>query len=171
MFIDGALVYAAETIRRVGDGVTDIHNDQPWLLGTSPYLRDDPKARTFPFQGQIDELQIYDQALTNEEVGAVYAVGLDSDGDGVCDNVDQCPHSERSPTVVIAGCQADVPNHLLPTGCTLNDRLAGCAAAAQSHRQFVSCVGRFTAELVKAGNISAREKEHIEQCAASAKIP
>jgi len=171
MFIDGTLVTAAETANRVEDGVTKIENGKPLLLGSSPFIRESAHAPVSPFEGEIDELQLYEAALSDEEVSALYEASQDSDGDGVCDNLDECPHSERSQSVMIARCQANVPNHLLAKGCTLNDRLAGCAAAAQSHRQFVSCVSSLTGELVKAGNLSAQEQERIAQCAAAAKIP
>ena len=52
-------------------------------------------------------------------------VGLfpDSDSDGLTDPRDRCPHSVLSPTVMLRGCDFDIPDRLDEFGCTLTDDL------------------------------------------------
>jgi hypothetical protein len=95
----------------------------------------------------------------------------DSDGDGIPDNKDDCPNSDLRPTVVIDGCNSGVPNTLFPTGCTIADFIAECAAGASNHGQFVSCVSNLTNDLKKAGTITSQQKSVVQSCAAKAHIP
>jgi len=57
-------------------------------------------------------------------------VGLfpDSDADGLTDPRDRCPHSVLSPTVMLGGCDSDVPDRLDGFGCTLTDDLLSLLA-------------------------------------------
>jgi len=175
MLIDGVVANIAETSNRIGDGVTDINNGQPLMLGSSPFLQEVPGTRErigiSRFRGAIDELQIYDRALSDREINTLFMAGQDSDGDGICNKVDGCPRSDRSQMLVIGGCQTNVANYLLPDGCTINDKLAECAATASSRAKFTGCVARLTSDLLKAGTITAQEKENIERCAALTNIP
>ena len=91
---------------------------------------------------------------------------LDSDGDGIAENDDLCPDSDQSPTVIIDGCQSGVPNPVDPSGCTISDLIAGCAASASNHGSFVSCVAQTSKSLKKNGTISGAEKGAIQSCAA-----
>ena len=95
----------------------------------------------------------------------------DQDGDGIPDGEDACPNSNLSSTVVIDGCDSGVTNHLLEGGCTISDLIAECAAGANNHGQFVSCVSHLTNGLKKDGVITGMEKGAIESCAAQADIP
>ena len=79
--------------------------------------------------------------------------------------------SDLSPTVVIDGCDSEVTNILLPTGCSLSDEIAMCAASAENHGKFVSCVSHMTNDLKKDGIITGKEKGAIQSCAAQANIP
>ena len=90
----------------------------------------------------------------------------DADCDGVPDNVDQCPNSDLSATVVIDGCNSGVSNIKFPTGCTISDLIAECATGASRHGQFTSCVDSLTVDLKKAGTITGRQKGAIISCAA-----
>jgi len=74
-------------------------------------------------------------------------------------------------TVVIDGCDSEVANILLPTGYSLSDEIAMCAASAENHGKFVSCVSRMTNDLKKDGIITGKEKSAIQSCAAQANIP
>ena len=74
-------------------------------------------------------------------------------------------------TVVIDGCDSEVANILLPTGYSLSDEIAMCAASAGNHGEFVSCVSRMTNDLKKDGIITGKEKSAIQSCAAQANIP
>jgi len=95
----------------------------------------------------------------------------DSDGDGLPDSRDQCPASDRRPTVVIDGCDSGVENRLLETGCTLADLFAARALDAKNHGQFASRVSDLTNDLKNAEVITGKEKGGIQSCAARANIP
>jgi len=95
----------------------------------------------------------------------------DADGDGVADDVDQCPNSDLSATVVIDGCNSGVTNTLFPSGCKISDRIAACATGVSNHGQFVACVSKVTNELKKSGAITGQQKDAIQSCAEQANIP
>jgi len=97
--------------------------------------------------------------------------GLDADGDGMADCNDQCPNSNMSATVVIDGCNTDVVNHLLNSGCTISDRIAACAVGVRNYGQFVSCVAALTNTLKRNGVITGKQKGAIQKCATKADIP
>jgi len=110
-------------------------------------------------------------------VGGVFAditsleaapLGGDSDGDGVPDAEDQCPASELSPTVVIAGCDSGVENSLEDTGCTPADLIAEVAAQSQNHGEFVSGVSLLAADIVQTGMIGNSDAGQLIQCAGQA---
>ena len=105
------------------------------------------------------------------DMGAVEFIPADTDGDGIPDSLDQCPHQNLRPTVVIAGCDSGVPNALLPTGCTVSDLVMLCAAGASNHGAFVSCVSHLTNDLKTAGIITGGQSGKIVSCAARASIP
>ncbi|MDP7001009.1 MAG: LamG domain-containing protein [Candidatus Poseidoniaceae archaeon] len=48
------------------------------------------------YSGVLDEIRIYDRALTTAEVSAFYTDYTDSDGDGVVDSLDQCEGHDDS---------------------------------------------------------------------------
>jgi len=70
------------------------------------------------FDGVIDDIRIYNHALSEEEIYALF-VG-DRDGDGVPDDEDECPDSDLSETVVIDGCDSGVEKSLLFTASSGN---------------------------------------------------
>src|SRR5688500_1830047 len=72
---------------------------------------------------------------------------------------------------VLDGCDSEVPNIVLPGGATISDLITECAAGANSHGQFVSCVSHATANLMKAGTITGKQRSEIQRCAAQADIP
>jgi hypothetical protein len=43
------------------------------------------------WRGTLDDVRIYNRVLTANEILSLYVGCLDSDGDGICDNVDNCP--------------------------------------------------------------------------------
>jgi hypothetical protein len=97
----------------------------------------------------FDDVQIFDRALSDEEVGELFG-GL---------------------AVIIGNCNTNVDNYVLASGCTINDQIAVCAEYANNHQQFVNCVARLTTEQVAAGVLTVQEKEQIQQCAQAAKMP
>lgn len=96
---------------------------------------------------------------------------FDADADGVADCNDQCPNSDMNATVVIDGCNTDVVNHLLDSGCTISDRIAACAEGVRNHGQFVNCVSELTNTLKRNGVIGGEENGAIQRCAAKRDIP
>jgi hypothetical protein len=121
----------------------------------------------------LDNLVFYDFAKTDfsDRFNENPEVPLDQDGDGILDSEDDCPNSDLSATVVIAGCDSGVPNTVLPSGCTIADLIAACAEGARTHGQFVRCVSHVTNDLKNAGTITGQQKGAIQRCAAQADIP
>ncbi len=134
------------------------------------------KAESFHTDGLIDEVEIFNRALSACEIEGIVNAGSagkckDTDGDGVTDGQDSCPGSNISSTVVIDGCDSGVPNSVFASGCTVSDRIQQCAQVARNHGQFVSCVALFTIALKKAGVITDQQKGAIQSCAAQSNIP
>jgi hypothetical protein len=73
--------------------------------------------------------------------------------------------------VVIDGCDTGVADQVLSDGSTISGGIAGCAATASNHGEFVKCVSHLTNDLKKAGYITGEEKGSIVSCAAKADIP
>jgi hypothetical protein len=117
----------------------------------------------------LDNLKVWDYAKT--DFSDRFFESFDSDGDGYPDEVDECPDSDLTGTVVIDGSDTGVENRLLDNGCTISDRIAECAENTRNHGEFVSNVSHLTNNLKKTGIISGREKGKIQSCAAKANIP
>ncbi|MBI1825027.1 MAG: thrombospondin type 3 repeat-containing protein [Planctomycetes bacterium] len=119
--------------------------------------------------------------------------GVDTDGDGVCDDVDNCPavannsqadadhdgvgdacdqcsESNLINTVVIDGCDSGVNNSTQDDGCSIMDKLSACISA-RNHGQYVRCVSHVLNDLKRSGAISGFQKGRIGRCAAGANIP
>jgi hypothetical protein len=95
-------------------------------------------------------------------------IASDGQAHGVCVN------SNRSPTVIVGGCDSGVTNSQTagPNGyCTISDEISICAAGATNHGKFVSCVSQLTNGLVKSGTISGSDKGKIQSCAAQSTSP
>lgn len=95
----------------------------------------------------------------------------DSDGDGIPDDIDICPTSNLSDTVIIEDCDSTVANILLIDGCTISDRISECKNSANNHGGFVSCVALLVNELHNGGFIAGRDKGQLNLCAAQANFP
>jgi len=92
----------------------------------------------------------------------------DLDHDGWGDACDACPGSTLPPTVVIGECDSEVPDILLPTGCSISDLIARCAARPASHGRFAGCVAALSSDLQSGGMIERADKGRILRCAARA---
>jgi serine/threonine protein kinase len=153
LFVDGILDGQAETKHdgadiREGDGVTDISNGSPLLLGHSPYASQ--SSNPMIAHGMtFDDVRIFDRALSDEEVAELFGRMI----------------------VIIGTCNSNVENRALPSGCTINDRLSICGQMATNQSAFVNCITRLTAELMATQTITKQEKERIDQCAEAAKLP
>ncbi|MBL7775986.1 MAG: hypothetical protein JNK89_08290 [Saprospiraceae bacterium] len=113
----------------------------------------------------------YYQFLDIDDI-CVTAEGVcDTDGDGCNDNEDPHPNSIQTPTVVIDGCNSNVPNLFVTSCSTMSDLIADCAASAGNHGQFVSCVTQLANGWKQAGLITGAQKGAIVSCAAQSNIP
>ena len=96
----------------------------------------------------------------------------DADNDGVADDEDCNPESDRRPTIIIGGLNTGVPNQLFTNGCTMADLLAQLAAAhTTNHGDYVSAVAALTNQWVADGLISGRQKGAIQSAAAQFNNP
>jgi hypothetical protein len=158
----------------------------PWLTSVVPAAHNNimlDHQQTFGFGvtftvplGTPDGVYQFNVNLVGD--GAVYGtqtvtitVLTDSDGDGCTDDVDPHPNSNTNPTVVIDGCNSNVPNLFVTQCSTMNDLIGDCAANATNHGQFVSCVAALTNAWKDAGLITGQQKGKIMACAAQADIP
>lgn len=104
-------------------------------------------------------------AVTSEP--ARLSLNPDTDSDGVADCLDNCPGSDLSTTIVIAGCDSGAPNKMLAgSGCKMSDEIANLTAGARNHGQFVSAVAELTDRWLNTGLITAADKGRIQSCAA-----
>jgi len=96
----------------------------------------------------------------------------DTDGDGIADDVDDCPTSDFSATVVIDGVDTGIPNSedVNENGCTfadvINAMIDECALNAKNHGKFVSCVSHQTNALKKLKIITGKQKGKIQSIVA-----
>ena len=95
----------------------------------------------------------------------------DFDGDGVPDDVDNCPNSDLAESIIIDDCDTGVANELFDDGCTMADLIMLCAEDAPNHGQFVRCVAHLANEWKDEGLITGRDKGRIQRCAAQADVP
>jgi hypothetical protein len=72
--------------------------------------------------------------------------------------------------IVIDGCNTGVGNQVID-GVSMQESIDECAAGAQNHGKFVSCVAQLTESWVEAGLITDEEKDAIVSCAAQSGIP
>ena len=98
----------------------------------------------------------------------------DADLDGLANNLDVCPASIRTATVVMAGIDSGVANPLFTSGCTISDLIAQIASSARSGNDFVHGVKDLADDLRKAGIISQKDRQqlhHVAQDAADILFP
>ena len=77
VYVDGV-----ESVRQAGNNITDPTFDV--IIGG--HGRDAPDPAGQSFNGAIDEVKIYDEALTEEQIQAAMLTAVDSDGDGLSDD-------------------------------------------------------------------------------------
>lgn len=98
-------------------------------------------------------------------------VNLDSDGDGINDDIDAFPNSDVSPTLVLGGQNTDVPNLVFPDGSTMADQISMIALQSSNHGGFSSEVSHLTNDWAKSGLITKQDKGTIQKAVAAANIP
>jgi hypothetical protein len=107
LYLDGHL--DAETMFAPGT-LPDTHT-LPASIGAD--LSDVGSNAQFFFDGLIDELELYNRALSASEIQAIFLAGSagkckpDADGDGVVDSMDACPATPAGTEVNAAGCPAN----------------------------------------------------------------
>lgn len=72
--------------------------------------------------------------------------------------------------IVIDGCNTGVGIQVVD-GVSMQESIDACAAGAQNHGKFVSCVAHLTDAWLEAGLITDEEKDAIVSCAAQSGIP
>ena len=92
----------------------------------------------------------------------------DTDLDGLANDLDVCPASIRTATVVMAGIDSGVANGLFTSGCTISDLIAQIAGSATSGNDFVQGVKDLADDLQEAGIISAKDRQQLHQVAKDA---
>lgn len=127
-----------------------------------------------PFQiGRLLPSSLPDPAVFGGPASATASVANplpDADGDGVWDQLDQCPASIVDPTVAVGSCDSGVGNVLAAPGCTISDLIAAAAAGARNHGAFVSRVARLLDDLESQGVLRGSDRGRIQSCAARSRI-
>jgi hypothetical protein len=101
------------------------------------------------------------------------ACDADDDNDGVLDVNDQCSGTLPPPTVIVGTgkfSNTGVPNTVLSTGCSLQQKIDACNAANPGNRGgFVDCVSALTSQWVASGIITSAQKDAIMRAVGQAK--
>lgn len=108
------------------------------------------------------------QAGYGSAAGATSCYALDTDGDGVNNDVDAYPNSNRSAFVSVAACATGVTNRVTANGATFNDLIAA-ALGGGNHGANVSAVSKLSNGWKSAGLISGRDHGAIVSCTAKSK--
>lgn len=145
-YVDDVVLYDCEPDAD-GDGVADAYDNCPAVANGD--------QADFDGDGQGD------------------ACDADDDNDGVLDGADQCPNTLPTPTVIIGTgkfSNTGVPNTVLSTGCSLQQKIDACSAANPGSRGgFVDCVSVLTSQWVADGIITSAQKDAIMRASAQAR--
>ena len=95
----------------------------------------------------------------------------DDDNDGILDGNDSYACSVTVNAVSVGDCDPNVLNVQVGGGATMMDLILLCAATANNHGDFVSCVSALTNAWKSAGLITGAQKGRIVSCAAQSNIP
>jgi Zn-dependent metalloprotease len=145
-YVDDVTVYDCEPDGD-GDGVADAYDNCPTV----------PNADQANFDGDAQG----------------DACDPDDDNDGVLDGNDQCSGTLPTPIVIIGTgkfSNTGVPNTVLSTGCSLQQKIDACSAANPGNRGgFVDCVQVLTTQWVADGIITLAQKDAIMRAAGQAR--
>jgi hypothetical protein len=93
-------------------------------------------------------------------------LGWFTDRDGIPDGLDSCLGSDLEASVTIESCDAKTPNTVLPTGCSVSDRVNQCETQfARKPLLYLACIAARTEELFRAGVINRKNQLAIAACA------
>jgi hypothetical protein len=88
----------------------------------------------------------------------------------VSDCRDACPASTVGGSLIIAGCDTGLADHLFDDGCAMSDAITACADSATNHGAFVSCTAKLANQWRHDAVITEQERSRILSCAGQAKI-
>jgi hypothetical protein len=97
----------------------------------------------------------------------------DLDNDNVPDSQDQCPSSDLRAKVDVNGLEPGVTtidNSVDQSGCSIQDQINQCAAGANNHGQYVSCITHLANDLRKDKTITKDQSKELKNGAAHSKI-
>jgi hypothetical protein len=164
LYVDGTLE-AEKTLPKTITHVPTV----PWTIGATPACaRDVGYPRTF--NGLIDELQLYDEALTQGQIQATVDAGsagvcLDEDGDGFSPPED-CDETDPN----INPGAFEMPGNFVDENCDGN--LGDCDPCSdwRNHGQYVRCVSHEVNDLVGQGYLTEEEGDVLVTSAAQSDI-
>lgn len=94
----------------------------------------------------------------------------DDDGDGVPNDIDFCPNSILTESVIIDGQDTGIANPVFEDGCTIADLVQMRAEEATNHGQFVRSITKLAKSLESNGSISSSDRSVLVSTAAQSSI-
>jgi len=116
------------------------------------FFRDDGTPNNENAAGAVACIQVYDEALSKEEIEQLDCLEIDEDGDGVLDAEDACLSTPIGEAVDEEGCAIS--------------QLCPCDNDWKNHGKYVSCVAKTSKSFVRLGLISKAERREIVSDAA-----
>lgn len=165
--VDG-LTDAAEAI--IGTDPFDSDTDNDGILdGVEVGMGTDPLSAPVT-DSDNDGVADEDDTFPNDP-----AETADSDNDGVGDNADQNDGSILTATVIIGGVDSGIANTVGANGVSLADQVTAAAGSCttttpKNHGAYVSCVAKALNTLLKAGIITAAQKDALQSAAGRSSI-
>ena len=156
-YLNHALASADLLNQITGATVWHINADEPDLINYDTSFKQLPQQSLY--EANAFRSSDHDPVL----IGLELSGDSDSDGDGVLDDMDACPDSDLSPTVVINSCDSGVPNQTVMAGCSIMDGINACSLDSQG--KLFRCVSRLTKNLKFTGVITGKQKSRIKKCA------
>jgi hypothetical protein len=99
-----------------------------------------------------------------------YDFEFDSDDDGVPDDEDDCVPSDLRDKVDTGSGPTSIDNVVDENGCSIQDHVNHCAAHAQNHGHYVSCISELANRLKKEGVITNQQAAEMKQGAAQSNV-
>lgn len=158
LYLDGQ-----EVARRTGD-VPMLYDDGALRIGCYP------EPFTEFIDALIDEVGIFDRALTAFEIQEIYAAGAagkckDEDGDGYrppedCDETDASIHPDA----------AELPGNFVDENCNGDLGVCDPCLSWRNHGEYVRCVAHDVETLVSGGYVTSEEGDDLVASAARSEI-
>ena len=104
------------------------------------------------YDGVMDDILIYDRALSLTEVSSLFENGSDTDNDGVLDANDQCVATPNGEVTDVNGCGIS--------------QLCPCDNDWKNHGAYTRCVAQTAEDFVADGLITEAEKDATVSTAA-----